>query len=170
MVTTLSERLAAFFTGVKERSAPIRSREQVTEILRACKRVRAKDYVFDFSLPNGGIGKEKLVTTTANWFFVCTGVSSWLEQSNSDVWAKVAIMDFCPDSPFNSAPEMRGAYPLISGLSLQLNGGRFEEYKNLWYVLGQRVTLGVTAQTAANEPARGSVIVTGIEFDLQGGI
>ena len=170
MVTTLSERLQAFFTGVKNRPAPIRSREQVVEILRACKRVRAKDYVFDFSLPNGGIGEEKLVTTTANWFFVCTGVSSWLEQHNADVWAKVAVMDFCPDSPFNSVPERRGAYPLKSGLSLQLNGGRFEEYKNLWYVLGQRVTLGVTAQTAANEPARGAVIVTGLEFDLEGGL
>ena len=67
MVKTLSERLQAFFTGCKEGS-PVHSREQVNELLRACKRVRGKDYVFPFSMPNGGNSNEIIVTSTANDF------------------------------------------------------------------------------------------------------
>lgn len=169
MVKTLSERLQAFFTGCKEGS-PVRSREQVNELLRACKRVRGKDYVFPFSMPNGGTSNEIIVTSTANWFFVVTGISSWLEENSAPVRASFSVLDYYPETPFNATPEERGTFPLKEGLSLQFGGGRFEEYKNLWDVLGQRATMSVTAKTSAGEPARGAVIVTGIEFNLDGGL
>lgn len=167
MVNTLSERLQAFFTGVKP-GAAVLTPEKVREIQRAAKAVRSKDYIFYFDIPDGAKGSgEVVVTTTANWFFVMTGAAVHFEETTDDPKIKVTYQDFNPSSPFKSTPQELNAVPAGAVFAKEHNGaGRFEEFKNLWYVLGQRIT--ISAECMATGPARGSLILTGLEFDLQG--
>lgn len=164
MVTTLSERLQAFFTGVKP-GAQVLTRSRQNEILRAAKAVRAKDYVFNFDISTGGTSGEKIVTTTANWFFVLTGAAVHFVEAAAQPKIKISLADFCPDSPLASSPSELNAVVAILVFAKE-GKEHFEEYKNLWYVLGQRIT--ITSECFCSGTCRGSLILTGLEFDLQG--
>lgn len=165
MVKTLSERLQAFFTGVKP-GAAVLTPEKQKEIQKAAKAVRSKDYIFNFDIPNGGSSGEIVVTTTANWFFVLTGAAVHFVEAAGDPSIRLTYQDFAPSSPFKSTPQELNAVPAnVVFAKEHQTGGRFEEFKNLWYVLGQRIV--INAECFCNGPTRGSLILTGLEFDLQ---
>ena len=163
MVTTLIERLTAFFTGVKP-GARVLSREAQKAIEASAKRVRSKDYVFCFELPNGGESHEIIDITTAGWFFILTNVTYWRADGDGSERVKISFKNFVPDLPiasdlpFNSYPA-----PLVMGSQ---NSGRFEEAKNLWYVLGERIALSCEAYAAQGTPTKSYIMLSGIEIDL----
>lgn len=166
MVSTLSERLQAFFTGVKNGAAVV-TPEKVNEIQKAAKAVRSKDYVFNFDIPAGGSSGEISLTTTANWFFVLTGAAVHFVEAAADPKIRLTYQDFAPASPFKSTPQELDAVPANAVFAKENPaGGRFEEFKNLWYVLGQRIV--INAECFCNGTARGSLILTGLEIDMQG--
>lgn len=140
--------------------------EQRDELLYYAKRIRAKDYIVNFDMDDGQVHTRTL-TTTANWFFVLTGAAVVCDQGG-DTAPRVGIkfQNFYPTSPFGTVPEDFNDvnFELVFG-----NEGkdRFEEYKNIWYVLGQRVTVNIEAIHRASVPQRLGVILTGIEMNLQ---
>ena len=75
---------------------------------------------------------------------------------------------FCPETPFNAE---RGKFDTVpSGLVFGREGAaglHFEEYKNLFYLLGDTFTIEAEAlnDTSVND-MRGSLVITGVELDL----
>ena len=147
----------------------ILSAAQRDKILFDAKRVRAKDYVLNFTLRDGQI-TTRGVTTTANWYFILTGAAVYFEGANDTDLPKIGIkfQDFTPTSPFGTVPEDLGDVnaALVFGRE-GLPAGRWEEFKNIYFSLAQRITIHVEAMPANNEPLRGSVVLTGLEFNLQ---
>lgn len=147
----------------------IYSDEQRDKILFDAKRIRAKDYVLDFDIVDGQI-TQRAVTTTANWYFILTGAAVWFEETPAANFPKIGIkfQDFTPTSPFGTVPEELGdvSAQLVFGREGIVNG-RWEEYKNIYFSLAQRITLNVEAIPNNSDPVRGCVILTGLEFNLQ---
>lgn len=152
--------------------------EQRDEILYRAKRVRAKDYVMEFVVPEDcPIGQvfSRTFTTTANWYFIMTGVAVMGGMTNANYNGNelgIKFQNFYPTSPFGTEPENMGDIPyMLIGCEERTPGARWEEFKNLYYSLGQRFTVNVDLRhrspVAANEPFRVFVIVTGLEFNLE---
>lgn len=144
------------------------SAAQRDKILFDAKRIRAKDYVLNFTIRDGQI-TTRSVTTTANWYFILTGAAVYFENTTASELPKIGIkfQDYTPASPFGSVPEDLGTVnaALVFGRE-GLAAGRWEEFKNLYFSLAQRITVHVEALPVNNEPLRGSVILTGLEFNL----
>lgn len=144
----------------------IYSKEQRDEILYFAKRVRTKDYIVELHLDDGQIHTETF-TTTANWYFVLTGAAVLCEENTVVPNIGVKFQNFYPTSPFGTEAEQMNDvdYNLCFGRE---NKSRFEEYKNLYYSLGQRFTVNVEAFKDANAiPSRVFVVLTGVEFNLE---
>lgn len=147
----------------------IYSKDQRDKILFDAKRVRSVDYVFNFNIENGQL-QTRSATTKANWYFILTGAAVYFEdvQNASDL-PKVAIkfQDFCPSSPFGTVPEDLGAVSSDIVLGREgLKNCRWEEFKNLYFSLDQRITIHVETLPRTSEPLRGHVILTGLEINL----
>lgn len=149
----------------------IYSDAQRDEILFTAKRVRAKDYILPFDLINGQ-AETRAVTTTANWYFILTGAAVFFEDLAAENLPKVGVkfQDFTPSSPFGTVAEDMGDVnaALVFGRE-GLPAGRWEEFKNIYFSLAQRITINVEAMPKPrpyNPPVRGWVILTGLEFNL----
>ena len=170
MVITLAERLAAFFTSIKD-GRQIKDRAAQLEAVRAARRVRSKDYLFNFDLHGANDRRREVVTTAAGWFFLMTGAAVRFEDLTPQQFPRVALQFpmFSPDTPFDTENEFLEAVP--GGLVFGREGAaglHFEEYKNLFYPLGDTFTMAAEAlnDTSIND-IRGTLIVTGVEFDLK---
>ena len=146
----------------------IYSAEQRDQILFDARRVRSVDYVVNFDITDGQ-RKTQAVTTKANWYFILTGAAVFFENTPASDLPKVAVkfQDFAPSTPFGTVPEDMGAVDSAivfgrEGLPL----GRWEEFKNLYFSLDQRMTINVDVQPNNAEPLRGHVILTGIEINI----
>ncbi|MBR4414432.1 MAG: hypothetical protein IKS59_03840 [Aeriscardovia sp.] len=139
------------------------SEEQRDKILFQAKRVRQKDYLLSFDLNDVQLHSDT-VTTTANWYFVLTGAA--VLSSEKGVKVGIKFQNFYPTSPFGtSAVDMNNVpYDLVFGRE---GLTRFEEYKNLYYSLGERVTVNVDVQNTKSDPTRIQVLLTGLEINLQ---
>ena len=146
----------------------IYSEEQRDQILFDAKRVRSVDYVFNFDITDGQL-HTRGVTTTANWYFILTGAAVFFEDTPAANLPKVGVkfQDFTPSSPFGTVPEDLGA--VNAALAFGREGlplGRWEEFKNLYFSLAQRVTINVETLPNNSEPLRGHVMLTGLEINL----
>ena len=170
MVTTLAERLAAFFTDIKD-GRPILDRAAQLAAVRAARRVRSKDYIFNFEIHGPGPSPRGGVTTAAGWFFLLTGAAVYFEDLTPAQFPRVAVRFpiFCPDTPFDSEKGLLQTVP--AGLVFGREGVfHFEEYKNLFYPLGD--TIVIEAEPYNDTPVndiRGSLILTGVEIDMRNG-
>lgn len=168
MVRTLAERLAAFFTDIKT-GRPITDRAAQLAAVRAARRCRSKDYIFNFEI-HGNTVVRSAVTTSAGWFFIMTGAAVHFEDLAPAQFPRVGVKFpiFCPETPFNAE---RGKFDTVpSGLVFGREGAsglHFEEYKNLFYLLGDTFTIEAEAlkDTLVND-MRGSLVITGVELDL----
>ena len=174
MVKTLQERLAAFFTDIK-RGGKILTRERQEELLRNARRVRSRDYIFNFDgVDNTGF-KRAVATTSAGWFFLMTGAAVWFEDTTAGDIPRVSVKFpmFCPNGPFNSEPgtlDTVDAGLVFGREGLEDSSGKkmhFEEYKNLWYVLGDAFTIEAEARGMTSDPKRGALVITGLEIDFK---
>lgn len=139
------------------------SDEQRDKILFDAKRVRQKDYLLKFDLEDSQIHADT-VTTTANWYFVLTNAAVLSSEKGVDIGVK--FQNFYPTSPFGTKPEDMNNVP--SNLVFGREGlSRFEEFKNLYYSLGERVTINVEAKNNSGKPTRIYVVLNGLEINLQ---
>lgn len=164
-VRQLNRRFASVFS--EDYGREIMTREQARRVLVNSKKVRCKDYVY--SIETTGAPVHVTHTTTANWFFILCNASFWLDPNHAnDCGARVTFED-CPVKRAITAVDISDAdiVPAALVFGEQERGGRFEEYKNLFWVLGDRINVTIDAYTGGNA-ARGALLLSGIEIDLGG--
>lgn len=172
MLKSFTEKFYQGLTGIKNGNFVLNSQEQ-RKIIDTAQKVRAKDYVFPVTIKNGVVSVIPDATTTARWFFMLTGIACYWE-INGGVAPRVRVgwRPFVNETCFNTEPEYLDAVnpDLVFGREFYYeNQGKvhlhFEEYKNLYYSLAQRINLTVDVlPSVATQNERGAVIVTGLEF------
>lgn len=177
MLKSCSEKIFQDLTGIKP-GRLVLSDTQRDEILYKAKRVRSKDYIFNFTAPSGTT-QEQTVTTTARWKFICTGIA--FDADNDYIRATlpptigVKFESLASVSPFRNADpsEMNR---VRAGMVIPMEGKKeiyfpnchFEEYKQLFAVLDQRVNITVSFKAGSAPDYHATVIITGIEV-FEGG-
>lgn len=164
-VRQLNRRFVSVFSGDWVRE--ILTREQARRILADSKKVRCKDYVYN--VETTGAPVHVTHTTTANWFFILCNASLWLAPEHAqDIGARVTFED-CPVKRAIINVDISDAdiVPAALVFGQQDRGGRYEEYKNLFWVLGDRINVTIDAYTGGNA-ARGQLLLSGVEIDLSG--
>ena len=166
-VRQLNARFAALFSGYREEERGAFNAERAAAFLGDACRVRCKDYVYKLDIVNGAAVSEN-ITTTANWFFIITNAAVYFEGltgANSPN-VRLSFPDNVVNSPFASVIGREGVpASLVFGRE---GAGRYEEYKNLFYVMGDRINIDVAAIPAAGTYCNGYVLLTGVELDLKG--
>lgn len=165
-VRQLNRRFASVFSGDWGRE--IMTREKARRVLADSKKVRCKDYVYN--IETTGAPVHVTHTTTANWFFILCNASLWLDPNHAtDCGARVTFED-CPTKRAIINVDISDADIVPASLVFgeQGRGGRYEEYKNLFWVLGDRINVTIDIYTAG-QPARGALVLSGVEID-QGGV
>ena len=145
------------------------------------KRVRSKDYIYEFISDGSGAMLEQVETTTARWKFLLTGAAIYMPEHMymvTGAWPRIGLnFESCASlSPFR-AEDPNDLNTVLSSLVFGREGQiitlganhHFEEYKNLYYLLDQRVNIRVTAKpTYALFKYKFYVILTGLEI-FEGG-
>ena len=167
MLKTFTEKIYKQLVDIDDKRT-IFSDEQRDAILYAAKRVRVKDYVLEFKIKDGQFYSDT-VTTTANWYFVLTNVAVYTDTKGASApLVGIKFQNFYPTSPLGTKAEdiNNVPYDLVFGRE---GFGQFEEYKNLYYSLGERVTVNVDVKhrNASDMPQRLFVSLSGIEVNLQ---
>ena len=178
MLKSFSEKIFQGLTGIKPDRLVLSEAEQ-NEIIYKAKRVRSKDYVFSFTPKTNIFGQpkntyEKTVTTTARWKFICTGVA--FDADNDYIRATtpptigIRFDSLASQSPFRSQDQAQMnrvsaqlVIPIEGKNEQYFPGCHFEEYKNLFFVLDQRVNITVSLQAGSVADYHATVIITGIE-------
>lgn len=161
-VRQLNKRFYNLLTGGDRENI---TRANAREIVANGRHVRCKDYVWNFETSGGIV--ETTITTVANWFFILANTSVWLDDSSqaADIDVKIIFEDSVQATPVTSqAVQDSNFVPASLALSMQEAGGRFEEFKNLFWALGDRVNITIKVKTNG-EPARGVICFTGVEID-----
>ena len=183
MLKSFSEKIFQGLTGIKPGRLVLSEAER-DEIIYTAKRVRSKDYVFNFTPETPILGQpsrtyEKTVTTTARWKFICTGVA--FDADNDYIRATtpptigIRFDSLASQTPFASDNPAR-MNRVLSQLVIPMEGKKeqyfpgchYEEYKNLFFVLDQRVNITVSLQAGSVADYHATVIMTGIEV-FEGG-
>lgn len=161
-VRQLNKRIYNLLTGGDRENI---TRAKAREIVANGRHIRCKDYVYNFETAGGVV--ETTITTTANWFFILANTSAWLDDSSqaAAIDVKVIFEDSANETPVTSpAVQDSNFVPAALALSMQHSGGRFEEFKNLFWALGERVNITLKVKTNG-KPARGVICLTGVEVD-----
>lgn len=164
-VRQLNKRFYSLFSGYREKEHGVFTAENAAKFLVDARLVRCKDYVFYLSSSH----HATTLTTTSNWFFVLTNAAVYFPFKNVREFPKTEIefLDSVCTSPFGAPVEYDPGVP--SPLVFAREGlGRFEEYKNLFYVLGDHINLRVKAHPVDSEPFMGAVLLSGVEVNLEG--
>lgn len=164
-VRQLNKRFYNLLTGGDRENI---TRAKAREIVAHGRHVRCKDYVWNFETAGGVV--ETTITTTSNWFFILANTSVWLDEASqaADIDVKIIFEDSVQETPVTSpAVQDSNFVPAALALSMQNAGGRFEEFKNLFWALGDRVNVTIKVNTSG-EPARGFICLTGVEIDTAG--
>lgn len=163
-VRQLNKRIYNLLTGGDRENI---TRAKAREIVAHGRHIRCKDYVYNFETAGGVV--ETTITTTANWFFILANTSVWLDDSSqaADIDVKIIFEDSANETPVASPVVQDSNFvPAALALSMQ-KGGRFEEFKNLFWALGDRVNVTIKVKTNGNA-ARGVICFTGVEIDTAG--
>lgn len=163
-VRQLNKRIYNLLTGGDRENI---TRAKAREIVAHGRHIRCKDYVFNFATAGGVV--ETTITTTANWFFILANTSVWIDDSSqaADIDVKIIFEDCANETPVSS-PNVKDSNFVPAALALSMQkGGRFEEFKNLFWALGDRVNVTIKVKTNG-EPARGVICFTGVEIDTAG--
>lgn len=172
MIKSFTNKIYQELTGIKPGAFVLGPNEQA-RILDTAKKVRSKDYVFPVTIKEGVVSVIPDATTTARWFFMLTGIACYWEVNGAQApRVRVGWRPFVNETCFNTEPEYLDAVntDLVYGREYfydrqALVHKHFEEYKNLYYSLAQRINLTVDVlPSVATQNERGAVIVTGLEF------
>lgn len=160
---SLQQHIAQLFTGYRERGTF--TVDDARKFLREARHARAKDYVFNFNVP--GTTVENTIQTAPKWFFILTNVAVWFDETSGPVYPDIELSfpDGVGSTPFWTSREAAGSVP--SKLVFATEGaGRFEPYKNLFYIMGERVSLHVKVTPKNAEKFHGAVLLNGVEVNL----
>lgn len=187
MLISFTDKYFEYLTGRRRRGGLVLDTETQKKIIGDAKKIRSKDYIFSFDIDYTDPGSftrvmEKTVTTTARWKFLLTGAAVYCGLYDdigfdggiyANMFDKVAIHfeSAASLSPFR-AEDPQDLNAVLSNLvfarecPLTLNVNKhFEEYKNLYYILDQRVNIRVTRVPNSNIVAhRLHVVLTGLEI------
>lgn len=173
MIKSFTEKIYKELTGIKPGAFVLCPSDQ-TRILDTAQKVRSKDYVFPVTIKEGFVSVIPDATTTARWFFMVTGIATYWENPGVlQPRVRIGWRPFVNETCFNTEPEYLDAVDpdLVFGRefhkeNVNFTNLHFEEYKNLYYSLAQRVNLSVDIVLPSYSVAtqRGAVIVTGLEF------
>ena len=167
MLKQFDETIRDYILG-PSKTRRLTSSGEVLKLLYDSQRVRNTDYIIYFD-SNGTTAKQsKEIVTRANWYFILTNAACWFDTGvNNFPDLGIKFYDITPNSPFRRELKPGGAVPS------KLDWGReadklphFEEYKNLFWALGQRVAIELNFEPVNTKPIRGAVILTGIEINL----
>ena len=183
MLESASNILFQDLTGIKP-GMVLKSSKDVDDIIYKSKRVRSKDYVFNFdvdTLTPGPTPKYyKTVTTTACWKFIITGAAVYF--SDPDVarlnTPKIGItFESASSKSMTRGNEPADENRVRTGLVFPIEGEKalqyfpnshFEEYKTIVQVLDQRVDITVCFTAGNMGGYHATVILTGLEI-FEGG-
>ena len=159
-----------WYSLVKKRGALVVSTDAQNEIIERAKHVRSCDYIVNFDVKNGA-AQMRNVVTRANWLFILTNAACFWNGVNVADLPKVSVKFpyYTPDSPFNTPVKDLGCVPenLVFGREgLTGKMKHFEEFKNIYYLLNQRFVINLDVIGKAGQYAHGSVILSGLEIDL----
>lgn len=164
-VRQLNKRFYSLFSGYTETENAPFTAENAAKFLGDASRVRCRDYVYRLTSSHYTVTE----TTTSNWFFVLTNAAVFFPFKDVEKTPRIEIefLDSVSSSPFGAPVEEDPGVPapLVFGRE---GLKRFEEYKNLFYVLGDRVNVRCKALTVDGEPFRGYVLLSGVEVNLKG--
>lgn len=175
MLKSFTEKIFQGLTEIKPGRLVLSEAER-NEIIYKAKRVRAKDYVFNFDV-TGSSSQELTVTTTARWKFICTGLAFYAHNmdTNHPPTIGVKFESLASLTPFrNDDPAQMNrvlaqmVIPLEGKKPAYWKNAHFEEYKNLLQVLDQRVNITVSIKPGVITNYRAAVIITGVEV-FEGG-
>ena len=169
-VKQLNERFAKLFSGYNELEHGVFNAVNAIKFIGDSKRVRCKDYIFSVDIENGGQYSKEL-TSTANWFFILTNAAVWFDfdyrTAANAPRVRLTFPDNVVNHPFGLADIK--ADGVSSVLDFGREGlGRFEEYKNLIYIMGDRINMQCDVFANSGIYAHGAVLLTGVEVDLKG--
>ena len=167
MIKQFDETIRDYLLG-PSKTRRLTSNGEVLKLLYDSQRVRNTDYIIYFD-SNGTTAKQsKEIVTRANWYFILTNAACWFDVG-VDAFPKLGVRfaDISPNSPFRAEDTPGG--PVLA----KLDWGResddlphFEEYKNLYWALGQRIAINVDFKPLTSGPIRGAVLLSGIEINL----
>ena len=164
-VRQLNARFASLFAGYRDSERGAFDSEKAARFIGDARRVRCKDYIYNLDIVNGAPVGEN-ITTTPNWFFIMTNAAVYfdgLAGANSPL-VRLRFPDNVVNSPF---ADILGVQGVPASLVFGREGGeRFEEYKNLFYVMGDRINMRVDVTPAAATNCHGYLLLTGVEIDL----
>lgn len=175
MLKSFTEKIFQGLTDIKPGRLVLSEAER-NEIIYKAKRVRAKDYVFNFDV-TGSSSQEITVTTTARWKFICTGLAFYASTLDTNFPPTIGVKfeslasltPFRNDNPAEMNRVLAQMVIPIEGKSQNYwKNVHFEEYKNLLQILDQRVNITVSIKPGINTNYRASIIMTGIEV-FEGG-
>ena len=167
MIKQFDETIWDYLLGTRK-NRRLTSNGEVLQLLYDSQRVRNTDYIIYFDSKDTLAKQSKEIVTRANWFFILTNAACWFDTGVSD-FPKIGVKfsDVTPNSPFRSEDIPGG--PVLS----KLDFGRetetlphFEEYKNLFWSLGQRIAIELKLEPVNTNPIRGAVVLSGIEINL----
>lgn len=166
-VRQLNARFASLFSGYREETHGRFTAETAARFIGDAKLVRCKDYVYKYDVENGGKISAN-VTTTPNWFFILTNAAVYFEGvtgANAPL-VRLTFPDNVVNTPFSTNVQNDGVNSKL--VFAYEGGGRYEEYKNLFYVMGDRVNVTVDIDAAAGVYSHGFVLLSGVELDIMG--
>lgn len=167
MIKQFDESIRDYLLGSRK-NRRLTSNGDVLKLLYDSQRVRSTDYIIYFDSNNTLAKQSKEFVTRSNWYFILTNAACWFDTGISD-FPKLGVKfyDVSPNSPFRDE-DTPGA-PVLS----KLDFGReteslkhFEEYKNLFWALGQRIAVEINFEPVTTNPIRGAVVLTGVEINL----
>lgn len=159
---SLQQRFFALFSGYRDREQGNFTPELARKFINESRTVRAVDYVIDFDINGGNI--EKTIQTRPKWFFILTNSAVWFDNGAlPDI--ELTFPDGVGATPFGTQMEALGSVPCKPVFACE-GRGRFEEYKNLFYVLGERSSLRVKVSPTSVTKFHGAVLLNGVEIDL----
>lgn len=167
MIKQFDETIRDYLLG-PSKTRRLTSSGEVLKLLYDSQRVRSTDYIIYFD-SNGTTAKQsKEIVTRANWYFILTNAACWFDVGVTD-FPKLGVKfeNIKPNSPFRAGDTPGG--PVDSKLCWGRESDslpHFEEYKNLFWALGQRIAIDVTFEPVTTGPIRGAVLLTGIEINL----
>lgn len=181
MLKSFAEKLYRPLVNLKDGRTILNDKTR-DEILYNAKRIRSKDYLFSAVMEENGQIYQTTVTTTANWYFILTGLKfdgvdhGFLNDPDTPLIG-FKFENFYPTTPFSGPDKLRELVParfLSVGAFRELGQHSFyrEEEKNIFYMLGQRVTISAvfkkddTLTNPDEYPKKINFMASGLEFNL----
>lgn len=167
MIKQFDETIRDYLIGTRK-NRRLNSNNDVLKLLYDSQRVRNTDYIIYFD-SNDTLEKQyKEIVTRSNWYFILTNAACCFDVGTID-FPKIGVKfsDISPNSPFRS--EDTPGDPVLAKLDFGRETEKlphFEEYKNIFWALGQRIAINVNFEPINSHPIRGAVLLTGVEINL----